>query len=184
MSKRSDEQLVPKNGHSVVVLIVCRISGCSRQKEASNDDQQDNAKEALARLYEGPVHFDVISTKGKGERLDRPEIEQIEAAYRSGKYDLVIFDDLSRLIRGGAAAKLLGIGVDHGTRTLCVQDGIDTTESTWEEDALNACSESVSAPRAHFSADQTEGDESLREARLHGEPSDLWVSGCGRCEVI
>lgn len=136
----------PRNGHTPRVLIVCRISGCSKQKELSNDDQEDNAKEVACEVFEGfqnNIYFKVIATKGKGERLDRPELAEIEKAYLSGEWDLIIFDDLSRLIRGGEAARLLGIGVDCGTRTICIQDGIDTADPNWEEDALNACSENV-----------------------------------------
>jgi hypothetical protein len=125
------------------VGIVCRISGCQNQQELSLDDQEDNAKEAVAEVYEGPAEYDVIATKGKGENLERPELEVIEGAYRSREYDLFVYDDLSRLIRGGEAARLLGVGVDHGTRTICINDGIDTNSETWEEDALNACSENV-----------------------------------------
>ena len=143
MLRRSEEEVVPRNGHTLVVAIVCRISGCAKQKEASLDDQEDNAKEAIQELYQGPVVYRVISTKAKGESLDRPELPEIEAEYRSRKYDFFVYDDLSRLIRGGEAARLLGVGVDNGTRMLCIQDGIDTIDSTWEEDALNACSENV-----------------------------------------
>ena len=143
MTRSSDDSLQPRNGHTAMVLLVCRISGCARQKELSLEDQLDNGKETAADLYDGPAAFDIISTKGKGESLDRPELEQIENHYRSGKYDLVILDDLSRLIRGGDAARLLGVGVDHGTRTICIEDGIDTANPTWEVDALNACSENV-----------------------------------------
>jgi len=78
----------------------------------------------------------VIATVGKVERLDRPELEEIENAYRSRKYDVMVYDDLSRLIRGGEAARLLGVGVDHGTRSICINDGIDTADDTWEEDEL------------------------------------------------
>jgi len=106
-------------------------------------DQEDNGRGISHRLYPGPTEFTVIATKGKGERLDRPELEVIEALYRSGEYDLVIYDDLSRLIRGAYAVVLLGIGVDHGTRTYCINDGIDTADDTWEVDALNACCENV-----------------------------------------
>jgi site-specific DNA recombinase len=136
----------PKNGHTPRVLIVCRISGCTKQKELSNDDQEDNAKEVAHEVFEGfrgNIYYKVIATKGKGERLDRPELVEIEKAYLSGEWDLVIFDDLSRLIRGGEAARLLGLGVDCDTRTICIQDGIDTADPNWEEDALNACSENV-----------------------------------------
>lgn len=143
MSRNSQQDLVPRNGQTLEVCVVCRISGCQNQKEASLDDQQDNAKDEVRELYAGPASFHIIATKGKGERLDRPELLEIEEAYRSGRFDLFVFDDLSRLIRGGEAAKLLGIGVDNGTRTICINDGIDTADGTWEEDALNACSENV-----------------------------------------
>ena len=143
MSRCSNSELKPRNGHTLIVGNVCRISGCANQKEQSSVDQQDHAKEAVKELYDGQVEFDVISTVGKGESLDRPELERIKTALASGKYDLFIFDDLSRLILGGEAARLLGVGVDHGTRSICLDDGIDTIEPTWEEDALNACSENV-----------------------------------------
>lgn len=143
MGRQSEEELKPRNGHTLLVGNVCRISGCQNQKELSLEDQEDNAAEKVAELYSGPADIKTVATKGKGERLDRPELEQIEAAYRSGEYDLFVYDDISRLIRGGEAVRLMGIGVDNGTRSICIADGIDTVDPTWEEDALNACSESV-----------------------------------------
>jgi site-specific DNA recombinase len=143
MARRSDEELKPRNGRTLVVGIVCRISGCTNQKELSLEDQEDNAKQTVADLYPGPVDYRVIATKGKGERLDRPELERVEKAYRSREFDLFVYDDLSRLVRGTRAAELLGIGVDHETRTICINDGIDTADDSWEVDAINACSESV-----------------------------------------
>ncbi len=140
---RLGSNLVPRNGQVLQVVAVCRISGNPRQKELSLDDQLDNAHETVASLYVGEAAYKVISTKAKGELLNRPELEQIENDYRSGRFDLFVYDDLSRLIRGGEAARLLGVGVDHGTRSICIEDGIDTAETTWEEDALNACSENV-----------------------------------------
>lgn len=143
MQRKSENGLIPRNGQSLIIAIVCRISGCAKQTELSNEDQEDNGKQLIAELYSGPSEFRVIATKGKGENLERPELEQIEAAYKSRKFDVFIFDDLSRLIRGGEAARLLGVGVDNGTRSICINDGIDTVEETWEQDALNACGENV-----------------------------------------
>ncbi|WP_254510224.1 recombinase family protein [Anatilimnocola floriformis] len=143
MLRKSENGLTPRNGESLIVAIVCRISGCAKQKELSLEDQEDNGKQLIGELYSGPAEYRVIATKGKGENLERPELEQIAAAYKSRKYDVFIFDDLSRLIRGGEAARLLGVGVDNGTRSICINDGIDTVEETWEQDALNACGENV-----------------------------------------
>ncbi len=143
MIRRSVEELKPRNGHTLVVGIVCRISGCSNQKELSLEDQEDNAKQTVADLYQGPVDYRVIATKAKGERLDRPELDRVEKAYRSCEFDLFVYDDLSRLVRGTRAKELLGLGVDFETRTICINDGIDTADDSWEVDAINACSESV-----------------------------------------
>lgn len=143
MSRKSKEELVPRNGHTLETLVVCRISGCQNQKELSLEDQQDNARALVAELFDGEYNMHIISTTAKGESLDRPELAEMERAYCSGKYDLAINDDLSRMVRGGEAVRLMGLGVDHGTRTICISDGIDTADDTWEEDALNACSANV-----------------------------------------
>jgi site-specific DNA recombinase len=143
MYGRYESPLVPRNGHTLVVGIVARISGCANQREMSLDDQVDHAKQVLAEMYDGPVEFRVIATKGKGERLDRPELEQIEAELRKDELDVWIMEDLGRVVRGGEAVRLLGIGIDHGTRGISPNDYVDTIEPTWEEDALAACRDHV-----------------------------------------
>jgi site-specific DNA recombinase len=142
--RRKDDRIVPRNRHTLVVGIGARISGCEDQKEASLDDQMDNARQFIAEIYDGPVEFELIAaTKAKGEWLDRPELKLFEHAFSSGRFDFIVFDDLSRLIRGGDAVRLLGIGIRNGTRTISVADEIDTLDTTWEEAALTACSEAV-----------------------------------------
>ena len=93
-----------------------RISGCQNQKELSLEDQVNYSKEFVEMLYEGPVEYHVIATKGKGEQLNRPEIAQVEQLLRSRKLDLLVVEELSRLIRGGEAIRLCELAVDNGTR--------------------------------------------------------------------
>jgi site-specific DNA recombinase len=143
MYGRSNEDLMPRNGHTLVVGIVARISGCQNQKEISLDDQEDHGKKVVAELYSGPAEYRLIATKGKGERLDRPELAEIEAMIRSRELDLLIMEDIGRLVRGGEAARLCGIGVDHGVRVISPNDCVDTVEDTWEPDALEACKDHV-----------------------------------------
>ena len=76
--------------------------------------------------------------------MDRPELAQIEAQLRTGKFDLFVIEDLGRLVRGTEAVRLLGIGVDNGCRVKAENDCIDTAEDTWEEDAISACRDHVS----------------------------------------
>jgi site-specific DNA recombinase len=87
MLHRQDPDLKPRNGHTLMAATSCRISGCPNQKELSLEDQEDNARDSVRERYDGAFELDVIaSTIAKGERLDRPELEKIENAYRSGKY--------------------------------------------------------------------------------------------------
>ena len=143
MTRRSDENLQPRNGHTLVVGIIARISGCAKQKEVSLDDQVDHAKEVVAEMYDGPVEYRIIATKGKGERLDRPELVEIEKDLRSGELDLAIQEDVGRLIRGADAVRLWGVAVDHGTRCMAPNDCCDTADDNWEQDLLNASAEHV-----------------------------------------
>lgn len=77
MSPSNGSGITPRNGNTLVVGIVARISGCAKQKEVSLEDQVDHGKEQVAQLFQGPAEHSVIATKGKGERLDRPELEEM-----------------------------------------------------------------------------------------------------------
>jgi hypothetical protein len=135
--------LRPRNGHTLVTGIVARISGCAKQKEVSLDDQVDHAKEEVAELYEGPIDYRPIATKGKGEAIDRPELAQIEAMIRTRELDLLVMEDVGRLVRGADAVRIWGVAVDHGTRCIAPNDCCDTADENWEQDLLEACAEHV-----------------------------------------
>nr|ADY61320.1 hypothetical protein Plabr_3730 [Rubinisphaera brasiliensis DSM 5305] len=136
--------LKPRSGRVLHVLVVARISGCQNQKEVSLEDQVDHAKAEIADLYDGPAEFYPIATKGKGERLDRPELEEVENQIRDGLIDVVFMEDVGRMVRGTAAVQIWGLAADRGIRCLAPNDGCDTAEETWEEDLISACREHVS----------------------------------------
>ena len=119
------------------------ISGCPGQKELSLEDQADHARQFVTEMTSGPTEYRVIATKGKGERLDRPELIEIEKMLRTRELDLLLVEDIGRLIRGAAAMRLCGVGVDHGVRVISMNDGLDTDDDTWEEDVLSACRDHV-----------------------------------------
>jgi site-specific DNA recombinase len=143
MYAHSNRPLVPRNGHTLVVGIVARISGCMNQKEMSLEDQVDHAKQVVAEMYAGPVAYRSIQTKGKGERLDRPELAQIEEMLRTRELDLLVAEDIGRIVRGTAAHDLCGLAVDCGSRVIAPNDCIDTAEDSWEEDVISACRDHV-----------------------------------------
>lgn len=143
MSSHRRTQLTPRNGHTLMVCIVARISGCANQKELSLEDQIDHGKEIVVDMYDGPVEYHTISTQGKGERLDRPELKEFENLIRTRTIDLVVMEDVGRMVRGGDAVRIWGVAVDHGTRCIAPNDGCDTAEEGWEEDLLSACRDHV-----------------------------------------
>lgn len=141
MNFSQPNELVPRNGHILIVLIVARISGCANQKELSLEDQVDHAKEVAQEYYGGEIDFRIISTKGKGERLDRPELIDIEERLEAKEFDLMIFEDIGRLVRGAAAHTMCGTAVDNGTRVISPNDDFDTNDSDWESKVMDACKE-------------------------------------------
>ncbi|MCC7419380.1 MAG: recombinase family protein [Planctomycetaceae bacterium] len=143
MSRRSKKQVIPRNGHTLMVVIVARISGCANQKELSLDDQTDHDRAVIEEIYEGPAEFIVIATRGKGERLDRPELKEVEDLIRTRTIDVIVMEDVGRLVRGVTAAMLWGLAVDHGTRCIAPNDCCDTNDESWEEDLISACRDHV-----------------------------------------
>lgn len=143
MTRYSKPETKSRNGHTLVVGIVARISGCASQKEVSLDDQVDHAKEEIADIYDGPVDFRIIATKGKGECIDRPELAEIESMIRSRELDAIVMEDVGRMVRGAEAVRLWGLAVDHGTRCIAPNDCCDTADETWEEDLISACRDHV-----------------------------------------
>ena len=135
--------ITPRNGHMVVTGIVARISGCAKQQDLSLEDQDDHGRAVMRDYYDGPVEYRLISTTAKGEWLDGPELAQIEAMLRTRELDVLICEDLGRIIRGAAAQRLCGIAVDHETRVIAPNDCIDTADETWEEDVIQACRDHV-----------------------------------------
>ncbi len=144
MSYFGNRTMSPRNGRKFVVLIVARISGCASQKDVSLDDQQEHAQQyAVESCGEGEIEYRIVATKGKGEELTRPELAEVETAIRSNDLDLLIVEDLGRLIRGAEATRLCGIAVDHNTRVIAIHDCIDTWYDDWESDVIAACRDHV-----------------------------------------
>ena len=59
--RSSPQEIRPRNGDTLVVGIVARISGGPSQKELSLDDQVDHGKETVAEKYDGPAEYRTIA---------------------------------------------------------------------------------------------------------------------------
>lgn len=143
MGSESDVKIKPRDGHTLQVGVIARISGCADQKEISLEDQTDLHKLFIAEIYDGPVEYFIVATVGKGESLTREELEMIEAELRKRKLDILVMEDLGRLVRGTEAVRLLGIAADHGTRVIAPGDNVDTAVDGWEASAIKASADHV-----------------------------------------
>ena len=117
--------LRPRNGRTLEVLGIARISTV-HQDELSLTDQEDLYRRWLGQHYDGPFNLRMIASQGSGERLDRPESAEARAAVESGRYDLVIAEDLSRIFRRLHAAMFCEFCQDYATRLIAINDRVDT----------------------------------------------------------
>ena len=76
MSRSHDRPLVPKNGHTLKVLLPCRVSdpGPGKQDERSNADQEAMLRARLKDYYDGEVSITVVAGAGSGEWLSAKSI--------------------------------------------------------------------------------------------------------------
>jgi site-specific DNA recombinase len=128
MDNSRNKPLEPRDGHTLQVAIVARVSACVNQNKVTLEDQIDHCKEEIeARFaYRGPVNHHEISTKAPGARSDRVELQELEDQIRNDHLDLIVVEDLGRIVRSPAAVVFCGIAIEHGVRILSSNDGIDS----------------------------------------------------------
>ncbi|MEX2170794.1 MAG: recombinase family protein [Pirellulales bacterium] len=129
--------LVPKDGRQIRILLICRVSspGNGKQDIRSLDDQEQMLRRWVAEHIGTNVEIVVIAGQGSGERLDREELHQAEAAVESGKFDLVLTEDLGRILRRARAIDFCEIAEDCGTRVIAINDNVDTLQKRWRANA-------------------------------------------------
>lgn len=129
---------VPKNGRIYMVIGVGRIS-TENQDGLSLDDQ-----EAYYRLYldreigAGNYKLTVIASQGSGQILDRKEFLELNEMVETGKYDIVIAEDLGRISRRIHAIIFCEEAEDFGTRVIAINDHIDTAKDDWKQASIFA----------------------------------------------
>jgi site-specific DNA recombinase len=74
----------------------------------------------------------MIAGSGSGERLDRKEYKRAKRRVRSNKFDLVLTEDIGRIVRRMHAMLFCELCEDHGTRLIAINDAIDTAQEGWE----------------------------------------------------
>lgn len=138
MASYLDPPLVPRNGHTLEVIMVCRVSDPrpGKQDERSLTDQEAKHREWLAQYTELPVKVTVIAGSGSGELLDREEYVRLTNEVETGRYDLVLAEDLGRIVRRVHAHLFCELCVEHDTRLVAINDRVDTACAGWEDASI------------------------------------------------
>ena len=126
--------LTPRNGKTVQVMTIARISGL-KQDERSLDDQTALYRSILDLRLRVPYDVHVIQGQGSGECLNRAEYLEAWTLIETGRFDLVMTEDLGRIARRIHAIQFLELCEDLGTRVIALNDQIDTSQESWR---LNA----------------------------------------------
>lgn len=172
----------PKDGRSYRVILVCRVSnpGPGKQDIQSLEDQENMHRRWLdSNLGSGSYVLTVIAGSGSGELLAREEYEQLIKLIESGCYDLVLCEDLGRIVRRIHVHLVCELAEDMRTRLYAKNDNVDTAKAGWREASIFAA----------FHHERSNRDSSerirrtLRNRFLNGgcvrEPAYGWIKPVG-----
>jgi len=126
--------IVARNGHTLKVLGIARISTV-HQNALSLDDQEQLYRKWLTQNTDLPYELTMITGRGSGENIDRKEYLQALDSIENGNYDLAITEDLARIARRVHSQLFVELCEDNLTRFVAINDHIDSSNGTWR---LNA----------------------------------------------
>ena len=133
--------LTARDGHTLRVLLPSRVSDprLGKQDLRSLDDQQDIQHRWLRQHTTLPIATTVIAGSGSGEMLDRAEYQRLIELIPSRTYDLVLPEDLGRIVRRVHAFHVCELCEDHDVRLISINNyGVDTALPGWRDAAFFA----------------------------------------------
>jgi DNA invertase Pin-like site-specific DNA recombinase len=127
--------LAPRRGRVLRVVGVARIS-TDHQDEKSLADQEALYRRWLDEHYDGAFELKMIATRGSGERLDREELDVLYREIESRTIDLILAEDLGRIVRRVHAVLICEACEDDGVRLIAINDHVDTGRPDWRVHSL------------------------------------------------
>ncbi len=146
MVSRLFPRLLPKNGMVALIIFVMRVSSPDdpgkvdeknrKQDIRSLDDQERYLREWIKANVDCDYQVEIIGGSGSGELLDRDELRQLEDLVATGKFDLVLTEDLGRIMRRIRCHTFCEESLDYDTRVIAINDYVDTFEDGWEDRSI------------------------------------------------
>jgi site-specific DNA recombinase len=128
--------LSPRNGHMLRCLLPCRVSDPRKQDIRSLADQEALLSNWINQHTDLPFETTVLEGKESGEWIERADYLRLIQLVESGQFDLVLTEDLGRIIRRLHAHLFAELCCDHSTRLMSINDHIDTAQPGWEDRSI------------------------------------------------
>ena len=122
----------PKNGKAFEVVGFGRVS-TDNQNEKSLGDQHEYDLDYLKQLMpKAQFKITTISGRGSGQYLDRKEFIELSELVATGRYDIVVAEDLGRILRRVQAFIFCEEAEDVGTRVIAINE----MSASWAKDGF------------------------------------------------
>ncbi|MCA9117318.1 MAG: recombinase family protein [Planctomycetaceae bacterium] len=132
--------LKARHGQTLKVILVGRVSDPrpgKQNRDQSLGDQQSLQHRWLAQHAGMPLDITVVAGSGSGELLDREEYVELQRLTNTGRFDLVLTEDLGRIARRVDAYQFCELCEDRGTRLIAINNhNVDTETPGWRDAAF------------------------------------------------
>ena len=108
-------------------------TGPGKQDIRSLADQESLHRERLDTHTDLPLNVTVIAGSGSGETLDRKGFFELSNRVETRQYDLVLCEDLGRIVRRIHAHIFAELCADFETRLISLNDNVDTAHPGWQD---------------------------------------------------
>jgi DNA invertase Pin-like site-specific DNA recombinase len=125
--------LTPKNPDGPLQVIILGRISTPYQDQENIPASYRFAEDYLHQIYAGSVEIRYLGEQASGMLAERSTILEADELIATGKWDVVIVEDLSRTYRNPRFQwAFVQDCVDRQTRVICIADNIDTADEYWE----------------------------------------------------
>ncbi len=122
--------MTPSNGHTgpVRAIGIARVS-TAHQRDESLEAQKAHCRRLAMQTIGHEPEWTWIVSRGSGEHLDRPELEELERLIDEGRHQFLFTESVDRIMRDTLVIQIIKRCVHSNMRV--VANGLDTAQRSW-----------------------------------------------------
>jgi hypothetical protein len=126
-------KLEPKRADGLAMVLSLGRVSTEGQQLSNIEAGHDYAEAVLKQVHSGPAHVKRLGEQGSGMLVERAAILEAYEEILSGKWDLVLMEDVSKAYRNPRwIYAFVQDCVDNGVRVIAPGDSLDTADENWE----------------------------------------------------